>query len=317
MPSLLHANNTMMNRRMPGSVVHQMKYHELRCRLGNASHPLLLGGARSSLGNGIQLSSKKWNGINGARFAMKYLPTHAKNGQRRGFMNTPSNMMSSSSTRRPLGALWGIIGVNVAVYGMWQIVQTTAEQNFMLKNFTVSLRGLEEGRWHTLLTSSISHQDFYHLLGNMIGLYFFGADMLMAMGPQKFLGLYATGAVVSSLCQVGYHRFVIASETSAYRGIGDSWANYRTREYYERLPVLGASGSVNTFITMNTMMFPHNTVLVYGLIPIKAYLFGALFVLHDVWGLSKRNNSVANAGHLGGVAVGAAYYLRYLRPLMR
>jgi len=56
-------------------------------------------------------------------------------------------------------------------------------------------------RLHTLFTSTISHQDFWHLLSNMFGLYFFGGEVCRFIGPRKFLGLYIGSGVLASAMQ--------------------------------------------------------------------------------------------------------------------
>ena len=66
-------------------------------------------------------------------------------------------------------ALYGLLGANVAVFLLWR-----ANPLFAARNFTTSLDGIKSGRLHTLVTCTFSQRDTWHLVSNMIGLYFFG-----------------------------------------------------------------------------------------------------------------------------------------------
>lgn len=66
-------------------------------------------------------------------------------------------------------ALYGLMGANVAVFLAWR-----GDARFMLRHFTTSWDAVREGRLHTLVLSAFSQRDTWHLISNMIGLYFFG-----------------------------------------------------------------------------------------------------------------------------------------------
>lgn len=53
---------------------------------------------------------------------------------------------------------------------------------------TVSIEGLRAGRVWTVLTAAFSHQDIWHLGGNMLGLYFFGRDVGRLFGGKRVGG---------------------------------------------------------------------------------------------------------------------------------
>ena len=82
--------------------------------------------------------------------------------------------------RQPDAVLWGLLGVNGAVFVAWQVLDT----RFMARHFTVSDESLSAGRLHTLVTSSVSHRDGWHLAGNALSLYFFGRERRALPGQQ-------------------------------------------------------------------------------------------------------------------------------------
>jgi membrane associated rhomboid family serine protease len=50
------------------------------------------------------------------------------------------------------------------------------------------------------------------------------------------------------------------------------------------MPALGASGSVNACVIFNIAANPFSTVLIWGLVPVPAFLLGVLWVWSDVSG---------------------------------
>lgn len=97
--------------------------------------------------------------------------------------------------------IYGIIGVNVAVFGVWTMAGSSYQHTrFMMDHFTCSPRGvLQDHRLHTLFTNMFSHNSFGHLLMNCVTLYFFGAEAVALLGARRFLNLYLAGGLASSL----------------------------------------------------------------------------------------------------------------------
>ena len=83
--------------------------------------------------------------------------------------------------------LYALIGANVFVFLLWNTYGTERSgYRTMTQNFMVSWKNVSEGRVWTLITSTISHQQPFHLLFNMLGLYFFGNTILNVCFKNTF-----------------------------------------------------------------------------------------------------------------------------------
>lgn len=132
--------------------------------------------------------------------------------------------------------IWTVIGTNVSVFLMWQYALSSYQQfrdarwlRFMMKHFMVNQDSIANGRWHNLLTASVSHKDTTHLGVNMLVLYTMGMGVIEAIGASRFLLLYGASGIASSLAHIGYQKYILPKlEKSPPQTIGS----------------LGASGSV-------------------------------------------------------------------------
>ncbi|CEG45227.1 serine protease family [Plasmopara halstedii] len=197
----------------------------------------------------------------------------------------------------------GLISVNVAVTIAWMRAHVPApihraqqlrsfqpSMRTMLTHFTTSTQHLQDGRYYTLLTAMFSQATLGHLGANMLGLYFFGRQICDVLGHRKFLGLYLASGVLSSAAAV-YQQHLSGRLT------------------YN----LGASGAVNAITAMSILLFPHGTLLIFGIVPMPAWLGGSLFIFKDAYSfLTDRQDGIGHVAHLSGAAIGGAYYY-YLR----
>ncbi len=209
------------------------------------------------------------------------------------------------SSNNSNAAVYGLIGVNIGVWGLWKAAESDRNAyRFMTKHFTVSSRGVIDQRLlHTLLTSTFSHVDGWHLFANMFTLYFFGTNVVASIGIRKFLSLYIGGGLFASGCQVAWPLLTPRS-----------WPAYLRGDRFNQ--ALGASGSVSAIVANSVFMFPTQLIYVYGVLPVPAVLFGVFYIGKDLVGLFDGGSGVGNAAHLGGAAYGVAFLL-YLRTRRR
>ncbi|CAI5731462.1 unnamed protein product [Peronospora destructor] len=210
-----------------------------------------------------------------------------------------------SSSRRPSRVVsgdlmvLGLISANVAVTFGWFRAQASPPRHLaqpmrrfqlsmrtMLTHFTTSTQHLQEGRYYTLLTSMFSQATLGHLGANMIGLYFFGRQLCDVLGYRKFLGLYLASGVLSSAAAVLEQKM---SGKLTYN--------------------LGASGAVNGITAMSILLFPHGTLLIFGIVPMPAWLAGSLFIFKDAYSfVTNKEDGIGHVAHLSGALVGGVYY---------
>ncbi len=133
----------------------------------------------------------------------------------------------------------------------------------------------------TVITSMFGHEDFLHILFNMIALFFFGTMLENRVGTTKFLFIYFVSGVLGS---VGFMLF-----SSPFSG------------------ALGASGAIYGVIGALVLLEPNVTVYFY-FIPMPMYVVGVIYVLIELFYLGSAD-SIAHSAHIvgffGGLAIAA------------
>ncbi|KNA10978.1 hypothetical protein SOVF_139000 [Spinacia oleracea] len=197
--------------------------------------------------------------------------------------------------------VYGLIIANAAVFILWRVFP----QDFMYRNFTISVDNFKSGRIHTLLTSAFSHVDIGHIGSNMLGLYFFGSSIGSVFGPQYLLKLYVAGAVVGSIFYLVHHAYL----ANTFKGHGIFSNNP------SRTPGLGASGAVNAILLLDIFLFPRKTLMFDFFIPVPAILLGIFLVGKDVLRILEGDQHISGSAHLGGAAVAAVAWLRLTKRI--
>lgn len=151
---------------------------------------------------------------------------------------------------------------------------------------------VHEGQVWRLLTHAFCHDRFgiFHILLNMICLYWFGGTLETMYGSREFLLFYLTAAVVAGLAFVGLDLYTGSS-----------------------IPGIGASGAVMAVMMLYTMHFPYETICIFWFFPVQmrwVMAFYLIFDLHPVLlALSGDQffTGIAHAAHLGGLVFGFLY----------
>ena len=70
-----------------------------------------------------------------------------------------------------------LVGINLGVAGLWALAKDAPSVSaFMVQHFTTSPAHLQQGYWHTLLTSVFSDFRGGYVAVHMVGLYYFGSS---------------------------------------------------------------------------------------------------------------------------------------------
>ncbi|GJJ72612.1 rhomboid-like protein [Entomortierella parvispora] len=211
--------------------------------------------------------------------------------------------------------VYSIVAVNVAIFVVWQYAEGNATRfrdgrllRFMFQNFSDSEQNLREGRIWTLLTSTFSHREWYHILLNMMVLVSFGDPVWRLLGTGRFMAVYVGSGIASSLASVLYYQ---------------SLQPYLRRQ--QNKPIsnsihysLGASGSIMGITTAFACVYPMAQYSLFFILTMPAAALIGLFGAYELYNvLSTNTGRFDSAGHLGGGLFGAAYYLTRLRPYLR
>ncbi|MEX2186536.1 MAG: rhomboid family intramembrane serine protease [Pirellulales bacterium] len=181
-----------------------------------------------------------------------------------------------------------LIIVNVAIYVVELFMQIPLSDTFALS------ADLVEKPWHVwqLVTAGFAHSqtNVWHLIFNMVVLYFFGRDVEGTYGPKLFAQLYFSFLICSNLV------WLVATDSSV------------PRMFWEHVNARGASGAISGVLMLFVLLFPKRTIYLYFLIPVPTWLFGILWIAQDVAGAVQGGDQVAYSAHLGGAAFGWIFY---------
>lgn len=144
------------------------------------------------------------------------------------------------------------------------------------------------GQVWRLVTCAFLHSTlgFYHILFNMLGLWWFGRQVEERIGTREFLALYLLAAIFSSAA-------FCATHVAGFNGPR----------------ALGASGAVAAVLMLSALYFPQQVVYLFFILPVPIYMIVLFMIASDGYQLLARNpyNQVASAAHLGGLFIGFAY----------
>lgn len=198
--------------------------------------------------------------------------------------------------------IYGMIGLNVTFFMYANYTKVQAQQGHVelfskwYPNMTLSVYGLvKEHRYWTIITSTFSHLEFFHVASNMVSFYYM-SQMLAAtpyFTPLRLLTL----VIGSGVCG----------------GLGYLCLQIQQRDPHQA--ALGFSGSVMGVGTIAAFLYPKTTIQIYGIIPVPLWALMLGYAFYDGYYLSDQNSRIAHAGHLGGAAFGALYYFTRLRGL--
>jgi len=134
----------------------------------------------------------------------------------------------------------------------------------------------------TLVTSIFAHVKIFHLLSNMLMLYFAGQLFEQLFDGKRLLYTYLLGGIFGGVLEIVAHLL--------FPNLGHT-------------QVIGASGSIMAIFAALAFYRPNLQVMFFGLFPIKIIVLAGIFILIDFLSLGV-SDGTAHFAHLGGVVLG-------------
>ncbi len=199
--------------------------------------------------------------------------------------------MRSSSRRRSFIEYFGdtpvvriLIFFNIAVFVLGMFVPK------IYAYFSLSPDSLKSGKVWTLISYAFLHGGFFHIMCNMLGLYFLGTFVEKWLGAKKFVALFFFGALTGALLWLGF-----------------SWSTNSL--------LVGASAGVMAVLACFCVCSPPVpiTFLLFFILPIRLKPLTLLKVAtgFEIFGLfysfSYGQSEIAYAAHLGGIGAGVLF----------
>ena len=188
-----------------------------------------------------------------------------------------------------------LIGITLVVF----VAQIMTRAGPNLGPVTAALildpHGVLDGQVWRLLTYAFLHDPGYwwHIVVNMLALWWFGSDIEQHYGSREFLAFYLSAALLGGV---------------AFQ----AWAMAQGGIHY----CLGASGAITAVLVLTACHFPTRVIVVMFVLPAPIWLFVVFQVAHDAYYfLGNQNTRVAVVVHLAGAAFAFAYYKLHWRML--
>ncbi len=181
-----------------------------------------------------------------------------------------------------------LIGINVVVFFIGNYIAPTIYNYMAMNPALVIVRNW----WWQIFSYMFVHSGIWHLLFNMLGLFFFGVQLERRIGSNEFLLFYLLSGTLA--------------------GVLSLLVYWLTGAYYVWL--VGASGAVFAVLLAYATYYPRSTILIFGIIPVKAPVLIVGYAAIEIFSMFSRNQgNVAHLTHLAGFGFAYLYLVIRLR----
>ena len=149
-------------------------------------------------------------------------------------------------------------------------------------------------QWYRLLTHGFLHGDWIHLLVNMLVFFSFGTAIENQFEILAHKGMISNNILHFFILYFG--GMVIATVSTFFK--------YKDNPDYN---AIGASGAVSAVVFTYIFFSPTNSLLLMGIIPIPAILFGVLYLIYSQYMSRKSGGNVNHDAHFIGAVFGFIY----------
>ena len=175
----------------------------------------------------------------------------------------------------------GVLGVVFTIAGYGSLFSTFS--NYLM--LPSDLGQVIYQPW-SLITYFFYHQDIFHILFNMLFMYWFGRIIAEYLGQNKVLGLYVWGGIFGGLLYLLAYNLI-----PFYQGA------------ISTSHLLGASGGVIAIVVGAATFMPNYTIPLIFLGPVKLKYIAAFYVVTSLL-RSTGVNAGGEIAHLGGALAG-------------
>lgn len=143
----------------------------------------------------------------------------------------------------------------------------------------------------TIVTYAFAHSltDLFHILFNMLSLYWFGKLIMEYLGSDKLIALYILGALAAGIT------YLLLFNTVPY---------FVERSGFDGM--VGASGAVFAVMVAAATLLPNYTFYLLFFGPVKIKYIALFFIVGSFVG-TVGSNAGGNVAHLGGTLMGFVY----------
>ncbi len=138
----------------------------------------------------------------------------------------------------------------------------------------------------TIFTYFFTHREFFHIIFNMLNLYWFGMIIREYLGDKKLVSLYILGGLAGGLFFLLFYNLI---------------PYYQPRAVYATM--IGASASTLAVTVAAATLLPNFQFNLLFIGPVKIKYIAAFFVLLSISG-AIGDNAGGNLAHLGGAFIG-------------
>jgi len=202
---------------------------------------------------------------------------------------------------KQLNILYKLLAVNVAVFLIILLIKlisflfaasSIADNIIRFFSLPADLLKILFKPW-TIFTYMFLHQNFWHLFGNMLWLYFMGLLFVMFFGEKLLWRVYLLGGFFGGLLYViSFNLF------PAFYGI----KNFSV--------LLGASAAISAIVLAVAIYKPRQTIMLFAILPVPLWLIAGLYVIYDLSMLTV-DNTGGHLSHIGGAIFGVWFAMKY------
>ena len=200
------------------------------------------------------------------------------------------------------GTLARLILINVLVFVVVAVLRVLMYlsgvgewHNFLVYHFSLpaDISSFFTQPW-SIITYAFLHEGIFHILFNMLVLYWFGKLIAEFLAKNHLRNLYILGAISAGLFYI-----IIYNVAPYYEGVA------------ERTVLLGASGAVYAAVTAAATLLPEYSLYLIFIGPVRIKYIALAYVFLSFISIVGTNSGGALA-HLGGALLGYVY-IKYMQ----